>query len=53
MRLSRLTALERSKIEGEYLELLKLIEQLRSILANPKKILAIIRTRTRAARKVR
>ncbi len=42
MRLSRLTALERSKIEEEYLELLKLIEQLRSILANPKKILAII-----------
>ncbi|MFI5370111.1 MAG: DNA gyrase subunit A [Candidatus Eisenbacteria bacterium] len=43
MRLSRLTALERDKIEAEYLELLKLIEQLRSILANPKKILAIIR----------
>jgi DNA gyrase subunit A len=43
MRLSRLTALERDKIEAEYLELLKLIEQLRSILANPKKILAIIK----------
>jgi DNA gyrase subunit A len=43
MRLSRLTALERDKIEAEYLELLKLIEQLKSILANPKKILAIIR----------
>jgi DNA gyrase subunit A len=43
MRLSRLTALERDKIEAEYLELLKLIEQLRSILANPKKILSIIR----------
>ena len=42
MRLSRLTGLERKKIEDEYLELLKLIEQLRSILANPKKILAII-----------
>ena len=42
MRLSRLTGLERKKIEEEYLELLKLIEKLRSILANPKMILAII-----------
>jgi DNA gyrase subunit A len=43
MRLARLTGLERSKIEAEYLEVIKLIEQLRSILANPQKILAIIR----------
>ncbi|NOT35390.1 MAG: DNA gyrase subunit A [Candidatus Eisenbacteria bacterium] len=42
MRLSRLTGLERKKIEEEYLELLKLIEQLRSILSSPKKILSII-----------
>jgi DNA gyrase subunit A len=42
MRLQRLTGLERSKIEQEYLEVIKLIEMLRSILANPKKILAII-----------
>jgi DNA gyrase subunit A len=50
MRLSRLTALERSKIEEEYLELLKLIEQLRSILANPKKILAIIQDEAKRLR---
>jgi DNA gyrase subunit A len=43
MRLQRLTALERGKIEQEYLEVIKLIEQLRSILANPKKILGIIK----------
>jgi len=43
MRLARLTGLERSKIEAEYLEVIKLIEQLRSILANPQKIFAIIR----------
>ena len=43
MRLSRLTALERTKVEQEYLEVIQLIEQLRSILANPAKILAIIK----------
>src|SRR5262245_26893673 len=43
MRLGRLVALEREKIEAEYLEVIQLIEELRSILANPKKILAIIR----------
>ncbi len=43
MRLARLTGLERSKIEQEYLEVIQLIEKLRSILANPQKILAIIR----------
>ena len=43
MRLARLTGLERSKVEQEYLEVIQLIEQLRSILANPQKILAIIR----------
>jgi DNA gyrase subunit A len=50
MRLSRLTALERGKIEEEYLELLKLIEQLRSILANPKRILAIIQDEAKRLR---
>src|SRR5437867_7404536 len=34
MRLQRLTALERSKVEQEYLEVIKLIEQLKSILAS-------------------
>jgi DNA gyrase subunit A len=43
MRLSRLTALERSKVEQEYLEVIQLIESLRSILASPKKILGIIK----------
>jgi DNA gyrase subunit A len=43
MRLSRLTALERSKVEQEYLEVIQLIEQLRSVLASPQKILAIIK----------
>jgi DNA gyrase subunit A len=42
MRLQRLTALERTKIEQEYLEIIQLIEKLRGILANPKKILGII-----------
>ena len=44
MRLGRLVALEREKIEQEYLEVIKLIEELRSILANPRKILAIIKS---------
>jgi DNA gyrase subunit A len=43
MRLGRLVALEREKIEQEYLEVIQLIERLKGILANPKKILAIIR----------
>jgi DNA gyrase subunit A len=37
-----LTALERSKVEQEYLEVIQLIERLRSILASAKKILTII-----------
>ena len=44
MRLARLTGLERDKIEAEYLEVIKLIELLRGILASPAKILAIIRS---------
>ena len=43
MQLQRLTGLERDKIEKEYLELIKKIETLGSILKNPKKVLAIIR----------
>ncbi len=42
MRLGRLVALEREKIEQEYLEVIKLIERLKGILASAKKILAII-----------
>lgn len=43
MQLQRLTALERDKLEAEYLELIKRIELLKSILASEKKIEAIIK----------
>ncbi len=43
MRLQRLTGLERKKIEDEYLEIIKLIEKLRSILASEKKRMIIIK----------
>ena len=43
MRLARLTGLERAKVEQEYLEVIQLIERLRSILASPQKMLDIIR----------
>lgn len=43
MRLQRLTGLEREKIEEEYQELLKLIAELKAILADDEKILEIIR----------
>src|SRR5512143_1536231 len=51
MRLARLTALERSKVEREYLEVIQLIERLRFILANPKQILAIIQEEVRRLKK--
>ncbi|ALS77163.1 MULTISPECIES: DNA gyrase subunit A [Planococcus] len=43
MRLQRLTGLERDKIEEEYQALVKLIEELRDILANDYRILEIIK----------
>jgi len=43
MRLARLTGLEREKTEHEYLETIKLIEELRSILASTAKMLRIIK----------
>ncbi|MHB8573445.1 MAG: DNA gyrase subunit A [Candidatus Dormibacteria bacterium] len=43
MRLQRLTQLERGKIEAEYEEVIKLIAYLEDILANPSKVLALIR----------
>ncbi|MCM3239608.1 DNA gyrase subunit A [Heyndrickxia oleronia] len=43
MRLQRLTGLEREKIEEEYQELIKLIAELRAILADEEKVLEIIR----------
>lgn len=43
MKLRRLTGLEREKIETELADLLKLIEELRGILASEEKVLAVIR----------
>jgi DNA gyrase subunit A len=43
MRLQRLTGLEREKIEEEYQELIKLIAELKAILADEEKVLQIIR----------
>jgi len=43
MRLQRLTSLETEKINQEHKDLLKLIEELESILSNPQKILDIIK----------
>ncbi|WJV18923.1 DNA gyrase subunit A [Rossellomorea marisflavi] len=43
MRLQRLTGLEREKIEDEYQELVKLINELKAILADDEKVLEIIR----------
>ncbi len=51
MQLQRLTALERSKIEAEYLDLIKKIEVLKSILASEKKIEAIIKEECRELKK--
>ncbi|MEO8463681.1 MAG: DNA gyrase subunit A [Chloroflexota bacterium] len=43
MRLARLAALERKKIEDEYLSIIQLIAELEDILANPARVLAIIK----------
>jgi DNA gyrase subunit A len=43
MQLRRLAALERKKIEDEYTDLLKEIARLDDLLANPRKILALVR----------
>lgn len=44
MRLRRLTGLERDKIENEYQDLLKQIEDLTDILARPERVIEIIQT---------
>ena len=44
MRLKALTGLEREKLENEYKELMSLITELKSILADEKKLLSVIRT---------
>jgi DNA gyrase subunit A len=43
MRLARLAALERKKIEDEYLSVIQLIAELEDILANPSRVLGIIK----------
>jgi DNA gyrase subunit A len=43
MRLARLAALERKKIEDEYLQVIQLIAELEDILANPSRVLAILK----------
>ena len=43
MQLQRLTALERDKIDREYLDLIKKIEHLKAILASEKKVLGLIK----------
>ncbi|OGX03995.1 MAG: DNA gyrase subunit A [Omnitrophica bacterium RIFCSPLOWO2_12_FULL_50_11] len=47
MQLQRLTALERDKIETEYLELLKKIEYFKSVLKSKQKVLGIIKDESR------
>jgi len=51
MQLQRLTALERDKIEKEYLELLKQIERLRAILASEKLVEELIKEEMAALKK--
>ncbi len=51
MQLQRLTALERDKIDAEYLELLKQIEKFRAILASEKLIEVIIKDELAALKK--
>ncbi|TRZ93558.1 DNA gyrase subunit A [bacterium] len=51
MQLQRLTALERDKIDAEYMELLKKIELCRAILASEKKIEGIIKEELEALKK--
>jgi DNA gyrase subunit A len=43
LQLYRLTGLERDKIEEEYLGLIKLIEELKSILASDRKLMGVVR----------
>ncbi len=47
MQLRRLAALEREKIETEYNELLKTIQELEELLASPEKVRGVVRTETR------
>jgi DNA gyrase subunit A len=51
MKLSRLTGLEREKLEAEYLELIKLIERLKFILSSEKNILNVVKEELQQVRK--
>jgi DNA gyrase subunit A len=51
MRLARLAALERKKIEDEYLEVIQLIAELEDILANTARVLGIIKDELRELKK--
>ncbi|MBO5781436.1 MAG: DNA gyrase subunit A, partial [Opitutales bacterium] len=51
MRLYQLTGLEREKIENEYMELMKLIQEYRSILENEQKLLKVIKEDLQEMRK--
>jgi DNA gyrase subunit A len=51
MQLRRLAALERKKIEDEYEEVIRLIAQLEDLLANPRKILQVIKDELAELRK--
>jgi len=51
LRLYQLTGLERDKIEAEYAQVLALIEELKSILANESKLLAIVKDELRESAK--
>jgi DNA gyrase subunit A len=51
MQLRRLAALERKKIEDEYEEVIQLIAQLEDLLANPRKILQVIKDELAELRK--
>jgi DNA gyrase subunit A len=50
LKLQQLTNLERKKIEDEYLEIIKLIEKLKAILADQRKVLTIIKEELAAIR---
>jgi len=51
MQLRRLAALERQRLEEEHQELLKTIGELEELLANPAKVLAMVKSETRKLKK--
>ena len=51
MQLRRLAALERERIENEYLELQKTVAQLEELLADPERVLAMVKDETAELRK--